>query len=70
MVLNGADNEKYTAMILIYLQRAFSTLNHTVLLEKMKWIGFQIKQYDGFILTSLTELFLFRSIMSCRKQGP
>ena len=40
MTLNGADNGKHNGMILIDLQKAFDTLDHTILLEKMKCIGF------------------------------
>ena len=31
----------YTGMILVDLQKEFDTLNHGVLLEKMKYFGFQ-----------------------------
>ena len=43
MILNGAKNVKHLAMILIDLQKAFDTLNHKILLEKMKCIGFSDK---------------------------
>ena len=33
MILNGADNGKHAGMILIDLQKAFHTLDHTILLE-------------------------------------
>ena len=54
MTLNGADNGKHNGMILIDLQKAFDTLDHTILLEKMKCIGFFFKKKDGFVLTSQT----------------
>ena len=31
MILNGAENEKHTGMILINLQKAFDTLDHAIL---------------------------------------
>ena len=36
MILNGVKNGKYTSMILIDLQKAFDTLDHKILLDKMK----------------------------------
>ena len=33
-ILNGADNGKHTGVIIIDLQKAFDTLDHTILLEK------------------------------------
>ena len=40
IILNGAENGKHTGMILIDLQRAFYFLDHKILLNKMKCIGF------------------------------
>ena len=42
-ILNVAENGKHTAMILINLQKAFDTLDHTILFDKMKCIGFSDK---------------------------
>ena len=36
MILNGAENEKHTGMILIYVQNAVDTLDQKILLEKLK----------------------------------
>ena len=36
MVLNGAENEKHTGMILIYVQNAVDTLYQKILLDKLK----------------------------------
>ena len=38
MILNGAENGKHTGMILIDLQKAFDTIDHKTLLNKMKCI--------------------------------
>ena len=40
MILNGAENWKQIAMILIYLQKPFDTLDYKILLDKIKCIGF------------------------------
>ena len=40
MILNGAENRKQIAMILIYLQKPFDTLDYKILLDKIKCIGF------------------------------
>ena len=40
MILKGAEKKKHTGMILIDLQKAFDTLDHDILLQKMKCIGF------------------------------
>ena len=47
-ILNGADNGKHTGVIIIDLQKAFDTLDHTILLEKMKYIGFSNKTIRWF----------------------
>ena len=39
-ILMGFDNGLFTGMILIDLQKAFDTINHNILLEKLKAIGF------------------------------
>ena len=40
MILNGAENGKHTGIILIDLEKAFDSLSHKILLDKMKWFGF------------------------------
>ena len=39
--LTGMNRQIHTAMILVDLQKAFDTLEHGVLLEKMKYFGFR-----------------------------
>ena len=39
-ILKGFDNGLFTDMILIDLQKAFDTIDHNILLEKLKAIGF------------------------------
>ena len=42
----------HTSMILVDLQKAFDTLDHGVLLEKMKYFGFQtsvIKWFESYL---------------------
>ena len=47
-VLIGVENGKHTGMILIDLQKAFDTLYHNILLNKMKCIGFSDKTLKWF----------------------
>ena len=49
----GMDKQMYTGMILVHLQKAFDTLDHGGLLEKMKYFGLQtsvIKWFESYIL--------------------
>ena len=39
-ILKGFDNGLFTGMILIDLQKAFDTMDHNILLEKLKTAGF------------------------------
>ena len=39
-ILKGFDDDLVTGMILIYLQKAFDTFNHDILLKKLSIIGF------------------------------
>ena len=39
-ILKGFDNGLFTGMILIDLQKAFDTIDHNILLVKLKTIGF------------------------------
>ena len=48
MILNSAENGKHTATILIDLQKASGTLDHKVLLEKIKCLGFSDKTIKSF----------------------
>ena len=48
LILNGAENGKHTGLILIDLQKAFDTLDHKILLDKMKCIGFSDKTIKWF----------------------
>ena len=51
-VLTGFDSGLFTGMILIDLQKAFDTIDHSILLEKMEIIGFSektIKWYQSYL---------------------
>ena len=48
MTINDAENGKHTGMILFDHQMAFDTLDHTILLDKMKCIGFSNKTIKLF----------------------
>ena len=48
MTLNDAENGKHTGMILFDHQKAFHILDHTILLDKMKRIGFSNKTIKFF----------------------
>ena len=39
-ILKGSDNGIFTGMIIIDLQKAFDTIDHNILLEKLKAISF------------------------------
>ena len=51
-ILKGFDNRVYTRMILIDLQKAFDTINHKILLDKLLPIGFSkntISWYESYL---------------------
>ena len=51
-VATGMDKQTHTGMILVDLQKAFDTLDHGVLLEKMKYFGFRasvIKWFESYL---------------------
>ena len=48
MILNEAENVRQTGMILIDLQKVFDTLDHKILFDKMKPIGFSDKTTKWF----------------------
>ena len=47
-ISKGFDSGLYTGMILIDLQKAFDTINHEILLEKMIYIGFSEQVINWF----------------------
>ena len=52
IVATGMDKQMHTGMILVDLQKAFDTLDHGVLLEKMKYFGFWacvIKRFESYL---------------------
>ena len=51
-VLNGMDKHMHTGMILVDFQKAFNTLDHGVLLQKIKYLGFRtsvIKRFESYL---------------------
>ena len=62
IILKGAENRKHFGMILIDLQKAFDTLDHTILLDKMKCIGFSNKTIKWFHSYHLTNRNFFVSL--------
>ena len=51
-VATGMDKQMHTGMILVDLQKAFDTLDHLVLLEKIKYFGFRasvIKWFEFYL---------------------
>ena len=52
------DKGFHAGMILADLQKAFDTLDHTVLLQKMACIGLRSHSLNGFNHISQTESFL------------
>ena len=52
IVATGMDKQIHTGMILVDLQKAFDTLDHGVLLEKMKYFSFRasvIKWFESYL---------------------
>ena len=47
-VATGMDEQIHTSMILVDLQKAFHTLDHEVLLEKMKYFDFRVSVIKWF----------------------
>ena len=47
-ILQGFDSGIYTGMILIDLQKAFDTIDHKILIEKMPYFGFSKEVIDWF----------------------
>ena len=51
-VATGMDKQMHTGMILVDLQKAFDTLDHGVLLEKMKYFGSRasvLKWFESYL---------------------
>ena len=73
MILNGTENGKHTGMILIDLKKAFDTLDHKILLDKMKCIGFldkTIKWFQSYltnraVFVSLGTVFYEAGTINC-----
>ena len=61
MILNGAENGKHKGIILIDLEKAFDSLSHKILLDKMKCIGFTDETIKCFYsyLTSRALYYFF-----------
>ena len=47
-IRRGFESGKSTGMILIDLQNGFDTLDHDIILDKMKCLGFTSKTIDWF----------------------
>ena len=51
-ILTARDKQMHTVMILVDLQKAFDTLDHETLLEKIEYFGFRtiaIKWFDFYL---------------------
>ena len=79
MILKGAENGKHTSTILIDVQKSFNTLDHKMLLGKIKFLDFLDKtiKWFHFYLTnrvffvSLGTIFLEAGAINCGvTQGP
>ena len=72
-ILKGMDKGMHTGMILVDLQKAFDTLDHNILLEKMECIGFNkkvIKWFHSYLLNrkffvSLENIFSDAGLLKC-----
>ena len=47
-ILTGMDKQMHAGMKLVDLQKAFDTLDHGVLLKKVKYFGFQTSVIKWF----------------------
>ena len=59
----------HTGIILVDLQKAFDTLNHGILLEKMKYFGFRISLIRWFECYLSNRKFWFALIMFFSEAG-
>ena len=57
-ILRGFDNGLFTGVILIDLQKAFDTIDHNILLEKLKAIGFCDDTVNWFLSYLTDRTFL------------
>ena len=57
VTLIGPENGKHKVMILIDLQKAFDTLDHEILLSKIKYTGFSNKAIQWFHSYLINEAF-------------
>ena len=72
-ILTGFESGKSTGMMLIDLQKAFGTLDHDILLDKMKYLGFTSKIINWFgsylkernIVLSLEKTLSDTGILNC-----
>ena len=65
-VATGMDKQMHTGMILLDLQKAFDTLDHGVLLGKMKYFGYRASVIKWFESIFQTESFWFVLIFFLR----
>ena len=52
VILNNQDKGKYTGMVVIDLQKAFDTINHKILLTKLRALGLDqvaIKWFTSYL---------------------
>ena len=47
-VATGMDKQMHTSIMLVDFQKAFDTLDHRILLEKMKYFGFRTSVINWF----------------------
>ena len=65
-ILDNLDHRKITGAVSIDLRKAFDTVDHTILLEKLKTIGFTSSVLDWFCsyLSNRTQVTVINSSMS------
>ena len=65
-ILDNLDHRKITGAVSIDLRKAFDTVDHTILLEKLKTIGFTSSVLDWFCsyLSNRTQVTMINSSMS------
>ena len=56
------DNERYTAMIFIDLKKAFDTVDHQILLDKMQFYGITGRAHKWLHIHTYIHIYLVKQV--------